>query len=291
MKEIILPQLDVSRIEPLVHLAIAEDIGEGDITSLSVVPEGARARGAYISKQLGVVAGLPVLPVIFEHIDSSLKFNPLVAEGSVVRPGTRLAEVEGPAAAILSAERVSLNFLQRLSGIATLTAKYVEKVRGTKAKILDTRKTTPGWRYLEKYAVRVGGADNHRMGLYDQVLIKDNHLELSGHQPVKDAVRKARENCPATTLIEVEVESLDHLEEALAAEADIIMLDNMPISRMAEAVKVIRSSGNPPMIEASGNVALDTVAEVARTGVDWISVGELTHSARSLDITLVLDRA
>jgi len=292
MQDNLLPDLDVDQFEMLVRLAIQEDIGQGDITSMSVVPADARATGVFVAKEEGVVAGLPVLPMVFYTIDCSLTFRPLIAEGSTVIPGMPLAEVRGSAVSILSSERVSLNFLRRLSGIATLAAKYVERVKGTRAKILDTRKTTPAWRYLEKYAVRVGGAENHRMGLFDEVLIKDNHLELSGHQPIKDAVKRARENCPEGTEIEVEVESLDHVGEALEAGADIILLDNMSLDEMTKAVKIIRaSSEKPPLVEASGNVTLGVVAAVARTGVDWISVGELTHSAGSLDISLALDPA
>ena len=291
-ERIVLPDLDIDEIRPLVQLAVREDIGPGDLTSLAVVPEQARAKGVYVAKGSGVIAGLPVLPVVFDEVDSSLAFEPLVREGSAVAPGARVARIEGKARSILSAERVSLNFLQLLSGIATLAARYVEKVGGTSVRILDTRKTTPGWRHLEKYAARAGGAENHRMGLFDMVLIKDNHLELSGRQPITDAVTKARKNCPPGTIVEVEVESLDHVKEALAAGADIIMLDNMSVDQMEQAVKLIRSgSGTPPKIEASGNVTLDTVAAIARTGVDMISVGEITHSPRSLDISLSLEVA
>jgi len=281
--------LDIDQIEVLVRLAIQEDIGSGDVTSRLVVPPEARAHGVFVAKHDGVIAGLPVLPVVFSAIDCSLVFTPLVSDGTEVQVGMRLAEVTGSAASILSSERVSLNFLQRLSGIATLTRRYVNKVRGTRTKILDTRKTTPGWRQLEKYAVRVGGGTNHRMGLYDQVLIKDNHLELSGRQPITEAVRRAQAGRPEGVLIEVEAENIPQVEEALAAGADIIMLDNMPVEMMERAVKMIRSSSeNPPRIEASGNVSLGTVLAIAQTGVDCISVGELTHSADSLDIALDL---
>jgi nicotinate-nucleotide pyrophosphorylase (carboxylating) len=289
-KEIQLPDLDVNQIQPLVRLAVQEDMGAGDITSLSVVPRKAQTRGTYVVKHHGVIAGLPVLPLVFGAIDPSVEFRPLVEEGSKVEADTPVAEVKGSAVSILSGERISLNFLQRLSGIATLASRYAAAIKGVDVKVLDTRKTTPGWRYLEKYAVRAGGAHNHRMGLYDQVLIKDNHLELSGHQPIKDAVKKARGNCPQGTVVEVEVESLDHVEAALAAGADIIMLDNMSLEQIAEGVKIIRDhSEDPPIIEASGNVTLETVRSIAQTGVDWVSAGELTHSARSLDITLALE--
>ena len=287
-----LPELDAARIEPLVRLAISEDIGPGDLTSRSVLPEGARAKGVYVAGDRGIVAGLPLVPMILGQVDPSLTFEPLVGDGAGVDRGTELAEVGGSAISILSAERITLNFLQRLSGVATLTAKYVEKVRGTSAKILDTRKTMPGWRYLEKYAVRAGGGTNHRMGLFDQVLIKDNHLELSGRRAVTDAVKSARANCPPGTVVEVEAESIDQVAEALAAGADIIMLDNMSIYQMIQAAAMIRSgSGDAPIIEASGNVSLDTVAAIAQTGVDWISVGSLTHSAMALDISLTVTPA
>jgi len=281
-------QLDFDQIEILVRLAIQEDIGSGDLTSELVVPPEARAHGVFVAKQEGVIAGLPVLPIVFSAIDCSLVFNPLVPDGAEVTVGTRLAEVTGSAVSILSSERVSLNFLQRLSGIATLTARYVKKIRGTGAKVYDTRKTTPGWRQIEKYSVRVGGGTNHRMGLYDQVLIKDNHLELSGHQPITEAVRRAQAGRPPGVLIEVEAETIAHVEEAIAAGADIIMLDNMPVEMMRNAVEMIRASDKPASIEASGNVSLGTVEAIAQTGVDYISVGELTHSADSLDIALDL---
>jgi nicotinate-nucleotide pyrophosphorylase (carboxylating) len=288
-QEVNLPELDAARVEPLVRLAISEDIGPGDVTSLCVLPEDVQARGVYVVNDRGVVAGLPLVPVILGQVDPSVTFEPLVSEGARVAPGTQLAEISGSAVSILSAERISLNFLQRLSGVATLTAEFVAKVRGTSAKILDTRKTTPGWRCLEKYAVRAGGGTNHRMGLFDQILIKDNHLELSGRQAVTDAVKNARGKCPPGMVVEVEAESIDQVAEALAAGADIIMLDNMPIARMTEAVAMIRSHpGDAPVIEASGNVSLETVGAIARTGVDWISVGCLTHSARALDISLVV---
>jgi len=281
--------LDLSQVEPLVQLAIREDIGTGDVTSASVVPREALARGRFILNESGIIAGLPVVPVIFRNIDVEVEFVPLLQEGSWLERGTAVAEIVGAAASILTGERLALNFLQRLSGIATLTSRFVAAVNHTPARILDTRKTTPGWRCLEKYAVRIGGGMNHRIGLFDRVLIKDNHLKLSSHQPITDAVRRGRANCPAGTLIEVEAECLEQVREALDARADIIMLDNMTVEGITEAVKMIRSTPAAPVIEASGRVTLGNVRAIAETGVDWISVGELTHSAKALDIRLDLE--
>jgi len=281
--------LDLSQVEPLIRFAIREDIGKGDLTSSSVLPRGAKARGTFVVKEGGIIAGLAVIPLIFRIINEKVKFIPLTHDGETVASGMPVAQITGPAISILSGERVALNFLQRLSGIATLAARFVEEVRGTKAKILDTRKTTPGWRYLEKYAVRMGGALNHRMGLYDRVLIKDNHLRLSANQPVSEAVSRARKRCPAGTLIEVEAENLAQVEEALSASADIIMLDNMSVKLINQAIHMIRNATGTPLIEASGGITLRNARSIAQTGVDWISVGELTHSAKALDIALDLE--
>jgi len=283
--------LDLQLVEPLLRLAIREDLGSGDLTSSSVLSRKAKARGTFRVKEDGIIAGLPLMPVIFRHINRNVTFTALTEDGRMAISGAHIAHVTGPAISILSGERVSLNFLQRLSGIATLAARYVEKVRDTNVDVLDTRKTTPGWRYLEKYAVRVGGGKNHRMGLYDRVLIKDNHLRLSAHQPIAEAVNRARTMCPPGTVIEVEAENLAQAQEALSAGADIIMLDNMSTELMAEAVKMIRSAPVVPVIEASGGVTLENARAIAETGVDWISVGELTHSSRALDIALDLDPA
>jgi nicotinate-nucleotide pyrophosphorylase (carboxylating) len=281
--------LDSSQVEALIRLAIKEDIGTGDLTSSSVLSRRAKARGTFMVKEDGLIAGLPLLAVVYRNINKNVKVTPLLEDGRMVLGGTPVAHVTGPAIAILSGERIALNFLQRLSGIATLAARFVEEVRGTNVEILDTRKTMPGWRCLEKYAVRAGGGRNHRMGLFDHVLIKDNHLRLSAYQPIADAVGRARQKCRPGTVVEVEAESLAQVEEALAAGADIIMLDNMAPELMTKAVKIIRAAAVVPRIEASGGITLKNARKVALTGVDWISVGELTHSAPALDIGLDLD--
>ena len=286
----VVESLDLRQVEHLVRLAIKEDIGQGDLTSKAVLSPRARARGIFIVKEDGIIAGLPLIELIYRSISRSVKVTLLMADGRNVLGGTPVAHVVGPAIALLSGERIVLNFLQRLSGIATLASRFVAEVRDTGVEILDTRKTTPGWRYLEKYAVRVGGGKNHRMGLFDRVLIKDNHLRLSSYQPITEAVNKARRKCPPGTLVEVEAESLAQVEEALAANADIIMLDNMSPKLMAKAVKLIRSAPVVPQIEASGGITLGNAREAAETGVDLISVGELTHSAEALDIGLDMER-
>lgn len=281
--------LDLEEIDPLIEMAIKEDIGGGDVTTDSLIPEWQTTRGEVIAKEPGVVAGLPVAVRVYQHINKKVSFNPRVEEGARVLPGRILAEVSGPARSILSGERVALNFIQRLSGIATLTSLFVEKVKNYHAKIYDTRKTVPGWRSLEKYAVRVGGGLNHRMGLYDQVLIKDNHLEaLEAGQTLSKGVRLAREKAPQWMLIEVEVKNLEELEEVIAANPDIMLLDNMTVEEIAKAVKIIRQTKplHPPMVEASGGVTLENVEAIARAGTDRISVGALTHSAKVLDIAL-----
>ncbi|MEK7821942.1 MAG: carboxylating nicotinate-nucleotide diphosphorylase, partial [Planctomycetota bacterium] len=259
------------------------------VTTDSLVPEWQAARGEIMAKETGIVAGLPVANGVYQRISKKVSFNPRVEEGARVLPGRVLAEVSGPARGILSGERVALNFIQRLSGIATLTALFVEKIKDYHAKIYDTRKTVPGWRSLEKYAVRVGGGLNHRMGLYDQVLIKDNHLmALEAGKALAKGVRLAREKAPQWMLIEVEVKTPEELEEAIAAKPDIILLENMTVEEIAKAVKSIRRTNplHPPMVEVSGGVTLENVEAIARTGVDRISVGALTHSAKALDISL-----
>ena len=281
--------LDLKEIDPLIRVAVKEDIGGGDVTTDSLVPEWQTASGKIMAKEAGVVAGLPVANRVYQQINKKVSVSPNVEEGARVLPGRVLAEVSGPARSILAGERVALNFIQRLSGIATLTALFVEKIKDYHAKIYDTRKTVPGWRSLEKYAVRVGGGLNHRMGLYDQVLIKDNHLKaLEAGQALAKGVRLAREKAPRWMLIEVEVKTQEELEEAIAANPDIILLDNMTVDMIAKAVKIIRQAKplHPPMVEASGGITLENVEAIARTGIDRISVGALTHSAKALDIAL-----
>ncbi len=271
----------------LIRLALEEDVGGGDITTEATVPPETRAVGRFLAKAPGVLSGLAVAAVVFAEVDPAVAFRPLARDGDPLVPGAVFAEVAGPARSVLTAERVALNFLQRLSGVATLTARYVEAVRGTRARIIDTRKTTPGMRLLEKAAVRHGGGHNHRVGLSDGILIKDNHLAaIGGPDRIARAVAAARAGAPHTLRVEVEVTSLDELEQALAAGADVVLLDNMPVEELAEAVR--RAAGRA-LLEASGGITLETVRAVAETGVDLISVGALTHSAPALDISLELE--
>ncbi len=273
--------------EAIVDLALAEDIGGGDVTSRVTVPVESRARGVLIAKATGVVSGLPVAGWVFERVDAAVRSTARAGDGDRVEPGQVLAEVEGAARGLLAAERVALNLLQRLSGVATLTAAYVDAVAGTGARIVDTRKTTPGLRALEKAAVLHGGGRNHRFGLADGVLIKDNHLAaVGGADRVTRAVRQARAHAPHPLRIEVEVTTLAEAGEAVAAGADIILLDNMDPPTMRRAVETI---GGRAVVEASGGITLATVRAVAETGVDLISVGALTHSAPVLDISLDFD--
>lgn len=270
--------------DALIDLALAEDIGAGDVTTAATIQPGARASGVMLAKSPGVLSGLEVAAAVFRRVDPSVRFTPLVADGDRVADRQPLAEVEGPAASLLIGERTALNLVQRLSGVATLTARFVEAVAGTGARIVDTRKTTPGMRWLEKAAVRHGGGSNHRYNLADGVLIKDNHLAaVGGPDRVARAVHLARERVPHGLKVEVEVTTLDELDEALAAGADIVLLDNMDIPTLAEAVR--RTAGRA-LLEASGGVTLERVRAIAETGVDLISVGALTHSAGSLDISL-----
>lgn len=280
---------DLEEIEQLIDMAIREDVGGGDVTTDSLVPEWLEARADFVVKEAGVVAGLVVAEQVYKKLNKKVSFECEVNDGAKLLPGRVIATVSGPARSILFGERVALNFLQRLSGIATLTAQYVEKIKDYKAKIYDTRKTTPGWRALEKYAVKMGGGMNHRMGLYDQILIKDNHLKaLEAGQALSKGVRLAREKAPQWMLIEVEAKTLEEVEEALAARPDIIMLDNMSIGNIRRALEIINSARleKAPIIEVSGGVTLENVEEIAETGPDWISVGALTHSAKALDIAL-----
>jgi len=272
-------------IRRAVRLALEEDIGTGDVTTLATVAETAVARAAMVAREPLVVAGLELAKAAFVELSASVRIEGEVSDGEKVGAGRKLLEVGGPARAILSAERVALNFVQRLSGVATLTAQFVEAVRGTPAKILDTRKTTPGWRRLEKYAVSCGGGQNHRFGLFDMVLIKDNHLNALRSElpnPFAAAVQRTRRVWPHLK-VEVEADNLEQVEQAAAAGADIILLDNMTLERLRAAVKVVNHRAQT---EASGGVNLASVRAIAETGVDFISVGALTHSARAVDIGL-----
>lgn len=269
-----------SSVIDLIHRALEEDIGPGDITTSLLIPEDNESRALYISKGNFVLAGLPFVKEVLRILDPSISFKTFFDEGDKVRKGDVIAEVSGKTRVILEGERVSLNILQRLSGIATLTSMYVEKIKGLKAKIVDTRKTTPCQRFMEKYAVRMGGGGNHRFGLFDGILIKDNHIEVVGS--IKKAVELAKKSHHLTK-IEVEVENLHDLKEAIAAGADIVMLDNMSISDIKKAVKI---ADGRVMLEVSGGIKLENVRDVAEAGVDLISVGALTHSAEAADISL-----
>lgn len=265
---------------------LKEDVGSGDVSTGVTIPAGHESKGIIHAKDSGVIAGIPVAQLVFEVVDPMLTFTPLVKDGDTVTKGTILAEVEGSTHSILTGERLALNLLQRMSGIATRTRSFVEALEGLPTRLVDTRKTTPGHRMLEKYAVRTGGGANHRFGLYDAVMIKDNHIKGAGG--IAQAVGRARANIPHTMTIEVETESLEQVEEALAAGADIIMLDNMSPELMKEAVRRIKAKAPHVKTEASGNVSLQTVRGIAESGVDVISVGRLTYSFESLDISLDL---
>lgn len=269
----------------LIDLALAEDIGAGDLTTLATVPETTQARGRMIAKASGVISGLTAAAYVFWRIDPRIEFAPVIADGDAVSPGALIATLAGPARSVLTGERTALNLLQRLSGVATMSARFVAEIAGTGATIVDTRKTTPGLRELEKAAVRHGGAQNHRFGLSDGVLIKDNHLAaVGGPDRITKAIAAARKRAPHTVRIEVEVTTLAEVEEAATAGADIIMFDNMSTDMMREAAAIVAGRA---VTEASGGVRLETVRAIAETGVDLISVGALTHSAPSVDISLL----
>ncbi|MBY0086932.1 MULTISPECIES: carboxylating nicotinate-nucleotide diphosphorylase [Brevibacillus] len=263
---------------------LQEDVGFGDVTTMSTIPESEQGVGILYAKEAGIVAGLPIAEQVFATVDSALVFEAKVVEGARVEVGQQIAEVSGSVRSILSGERLALNLMQRLSGIATKTSEYAAAVAGTKARVVDTRKTTPGLRALEKYAVRVGGGYNHRFALYDAVMIKDNHIKGAGG--IAQAVAAARAVIPHTMTVEVEAESFEQVQEALAAGADTIMLDNMSLDQMVEAVQFINGRA---IVEASGGVSLETIGDIAKTGVDIISVGALTHSVKAFDISLDLN--
>jgi nicotinate-nucleotide pyrophosphorylase (carboxylating) len=271
------------QVDRLIELALEEDIGGGDVTTQALIPPEKKGAAQIRAKQRLVVAGLSVAARVFLKLDSEVHFLPLAADGQEVEAGQVLAQLRGPVAAILTGERVALNFLMRLSGIATFTRRVVAAVRDFPVAVVDTRKTTPGWRVLEKHAVRVGGAQNHRFGLYDGVLIKNNHLTAMGS--ITEAVRQARQKTHQLLKIEVEVTDVQGVEEALAAGADLIMLDNMDDAAMAEAVKLAQGRA---LLEASGGMTLERLPKVAATGVNFISMGALTHSAPAVDIHLRL---
>jgi len=276
--------------EAIVELALAEDIGAGDITTLATVPAAAIAEGTILAKAEGVISGIEVAEFVFQRVDSSIVFEALVKDGQRVEALTRVARVSGAARSLLTAERTALNFMQRLSGVATITARYVAETEGSVSHVVDTRKTTPGMRLLEKHAVQHGGGRNHRFGLADGVLIKDNHLAaIGGRNRVTEAIRGARDEAPHTLKIEIEVTTLDQLDEALAAGADVVMLDNMSNAQIAEAVARRDAVDGSILLEASGGIVLERIRDLASTRVDLISCGALTHSAPSMDISLDLD--
>lgn len=273
--------LDFYGLESLIDRCLAEDVGPGDVTTNSIVPPGIRTTGYLVAKESGVLAGLKVAEMVFTRIDPGAEFVTRAADGARLSPGGVIAEIRALARALLTGERLALNFLQRLSGIATYAARLSALAGEYGAVIVDTRKTTPGLRQLEKYAVRVGGAKNHRFGLFDAVLIKDNHIKIAGS--ITAAVKAAKKSCPHTVKVEVEVEDLEGVREALAAGADIIMLDNMSIEEMKKAVSLVAGR---VLLEASGGVNEENIRSIAQTGVNLISVGALTHSAKALDISL-----
>lgn len=266
--------------EVLFDLAYAEDIGDGDITTNNLINPNEIKTAHFVVKKEGVIAGLPVAEMVFRKFDNNLVWKELLSDGSKVKPGDVIAEFSGNYRALLTGERKALNFLQRLSGIATYANKCMMEIEGTKVEILDTRKTLPGYRYLDKYAVRMGGASNHRFGLYDMVMIKDNHIQVAGG--ITQAVEAIRKRVPKSIKIEVETTNIEQVKEALAAEVDIIMLDNMSSALMKECVEIIDRRAK---IEASGNMTQKRIRKVAHTGVDYISIGALTHSVKALDIS------
>jgi nicotinate-nucleotide pyrophosphorylase (carboxylating) len=277
--------LSGDEIRRAVSQALAEDIGSGDVTTLATVPENASARADMIAREPLTLAGLALATEAFHQLSSEVQSRPALADGQSAAMGSVLLQVEGPAHALLTAERVALNFVQRLSGVASFTAQFVHAVRDTHAQILDTRKTTPGWRRLEKYAVRCGGGQNHRTGLFDLVLIKDNHLAAlhdAAPNAIAAAVARARARYPSLQ-VEVEADTLEQVGQAVAAGADIILLDNMTPAQLREAIRIVQGRAKT---EASGGVSLHTVRAIAETGVDYISVGAITHSARAMDIAL-----
>jgi len=275
-------------IDDLLRNALHEDIGSGDITTSAIVPERNISKAVIIAKEDFILAGISFAGRTFRLVNREMKFKAMKRDGSKIKKGTVIAEIKGNTKGLLMAERTALNLLQRLSGIATLTSKFAGRVAGLPVKILDTRKTTPGLRFFEKYAVRMGGGCNHRFGLFDGILIKDNHIAAAGGG--KKALKLARSGRDKLFKIEVEVKNIKEAQDALSSGADIIMLDNMSVDEMMKAVKIIRSTKIDLLIEASGNVSLENVRAIAETGVDMISVGALTHSAPASDISMKIRR-
>jgi nicotinate-nucleotide pyrophosphorylase (carboxylating) len=270
-------------VDRIIRFALEEDLCSGDLTTDTIIGSAARGKALLVSREDLVLAGLPVFRRVFEQLSSEIELEHYFEDGRSVPSGKKICMVSGPLSAILKGERTALNFLQRMSGIATLTKTYVGRAGTKKVKIVDTRKTAPGLRILDKYAVRMGGGFNHRLGLFDGILIKDNHIAAAGS--ITGAVSLARENAPHTIKVEVEVEDLPGVEEAIRAGADVILLDNMSPDKMRKAVRLV---GGRVLLEASGNISLDNIEEVAKTGVDLISIGALTHSSRAVDVSLEL---
>ena len=268
-------------IDPIIEAALQEDMPQGDITSESIIPDDSRSRAIILAKEDGILAGMDVASRVFEKVDPDVEFNREKDDGQKIRKGETLAVLEGSSISILKGERTALNFLQRMSGIATTTGRFVEALKGTRTKILDTRKTTPGLRNLEKYAVKMGGGQNHRQSLSEMVLIKDNHLKLVGS--ISEAVKRAKERVAPGIKVEVEVTCLAEVQEAVRSGVDMVMLDNMSMDKMKDVVKWVE--GRIPL-EVSGSVNLEKIREIAALGIDFISVGSLTHSYRSVDISM-----
>ena len=271
-------------IEKLIDLGLEEDINTGDVTTDSIIPESLNAVATMTAKQDGVISGIEVIKKVYERFQKDIVYTPYFKNGDSVKKGDVMLRIEASYPTLLKGERLSLNIFQRMCGIATETAKYVKELAGTSTELLDTRKTAPGLRVLDKMAVKDGGGTNHRMGLYDMAMIKDNHIKMAGG--ITKAVEQVRGNIPATIKIEVETTNLDEVREAIAAGADIIMLDNMDNATMTEAVNIIKASGKAIKTEASGNMSIPRLVEVAATGVDYISVGALTHTVKGMDISM-----
>ncbi len=277
-------ELDFKEIKPVIDYALNEDLGGGDITTNSLIPIDLQAKATMVAKSSGVIAGLAVAEYVFKSLDQGILWKTYVCDGDHVTKGDSILEISGSYRALLSGERLALNFLQRMSGIATMTDNYKNQLLGLDVKILDTRKTVPGLRLLDKYAVRIGGGTNHRIGLYDMVLIKDNHIKVAGG--ITNAVEQIKKTLPDNIKIEVETTTIDEVNEALAVGADIIMLDNMENNTMRECVRIINRKAK---VEASGNMTIERLKEVAETGVDFISIGALTHSVVALDISMNIE--
>ena len=271
-------------IEKLIDLGLEEDINTGDVTTDSIIPESLNAVATMTAKQDGVISGIEVIKKVYERFQKDIVYTPYFKNGDHVKKGDVLLKIEASYPTLLKGERLSLNIFQRMCGIATETAKYVKELEGTSTELLDTRKTAPGLRVLDKMAVKDGGGTNHRMGLYDMAMIKDNHIKMAGG--ITKAVEQVRGNIPATIKIEVETTNLAEVDEAIAAGADIIMLDNMDNATMTQAVATIKASGKAIKTEASGNMSIPRLVEVAATGVDYISVGALTHTVKGMDISM-----